>query len=211
MGRHPAMMTSRHVRLAHMAVIQTCILGGVFAAFMSFPLAAMADRPADIHLIAKSDARRLFAMSKQRWSQTIRHAAASGMASPLRQERSRSLGMTVLAQSGTVSTLLRYDTGDARPSAILLVLAYASAEAPRFTDASARKIVALMKSQMSPEFYVIGETDRIGDRFALFVFITQRKTAPLRWPAGARKSMSVDPPATGRTAHMQMVQDEDGE
>src|SRR5687767_13178468 len=144
------MMTSRWVRPAHMAVIQTRIAASVFAVFMSLPLAAMADTPTDIDLIPKSDARRLFAMSKERWSQTIRHAAASGMASPLRHERSRSLGMTALAPGGTVSTLLRYDAGDARPSAVLLVLAYASAEAPRFTDGSVRKMIALMKSQMAP-------------------------------------------------------------
>ena len=161
------------------------ILGGVLAVVMSLPSAAMADPHAEVQLIAKSDARRLFAMSRQRWNQTIRHAAASGMASPLRHESPRSPGMSVLAPGGIVSTLLRYDAGDARPSAVLFVFAYAPANAPRFTDASVDEIVARMKNQMAPEFHVVGETDRIGDRVTFFLFMTQLKSAPPRRPSRA--------------------------
>ena len=57
------------------------ILGGLLAALMSVPSLAVADpQPGNMELVSKVSARQLFATSKQKWHEKVRHAAASGMA-----------------------------------------------------------------------------------------------------------------------------------
>ena len=148
---------------------------------MSVPSLAVADpQPGNMELVSKVSARQLFATSKQKWYEKVRHAAASGMAKPLWQAGSRSVGMSVPAPHGTVSTVLRYDIRDARPSAVLFAFAYASSPARTFTDSSVDEIIALVKRQMAPEFHVVGHTDRLRDGVGVFFFITQSKAEPPR-------------------------------
>jgi hypothetical protein len=138
-------------------------IGALVAAVISLPGPALAEKPQPtaIELVSKRDARKLFATPRHQWKENVRRAAASGMAVPLRQAGSRSVGMSVRAAGGAVSTLLRYDAGDARPTAVMFVMWYDSPDAQNLTDAFARRIVATVTRQMAPEFHVMGETDRL--------------------------------------------------
>ena len=181
----------------------TRILGGLCVGLLSAPSPAVGDPPpANVQLVAKVDARQLFATSRQQWHEKVRHAAASGMATPLRQPGARSVGMSVRAAHGTVSTVLRYDMGDANPSAVLFAVAYRPGEAA-FTGPSAEKVIALVKRQLAPEFHVVGHTDFVDDRFALFFFITESHTARARTHATAHPPRPGRPPAKHDDARAQ--------
>lgn len=170
----------------------THVITGVFAGLMALPSSAVGGTNAPTQLIDKADVRHLFGTSQQQWSLKVRHAAASGLAIPLGRAGTRSVGLTVPASHGIVSTVLRYDIGDDRPSAVLLVLKYSS-ERTAFHSHVADRIVAIVKRQMAPEFNVFGYTELESDRVAFFFVITQSPTAP------RRRDLATDTPTPLRS------------
>lgn len=172
-------------------------IGALVAAVMSLPGPALAEKPPQtaIELVSKRDARKLFATPRHQWSENVRRAAASGMAVPLRQGGPRSVGMSVRAAGGAVSTLLRYDAGDARPTAVLFVMWYDTPDAQNLTDAFARRIVATVKRQLAPEFHVMGETDRLEQGVAFYFFITPLQGPPPRKHSAPGHGIGGGPPA----------------
>lgn len=189
----PREILPRRGRLVRGRITQRCVLGAVVGTLLSLPTPTAA-AGSDMELVAKADARRLFATSKPRWNQTIRHAAASGMAVPLRQSGSRLLGMSVLAHGGAVSTLLRYDDGDARPTAVLFILQFAATEAAPFTDASVHEAVGRIKDELAAEFHVVGDAERNGSGVTFFVFLTQVRPVAPRRPDRTSNRTNVGPP-----------------
>ena len=162
------------------SVTLTHVIGGVFAGVMALPSSAVGgtqDSPPQ--LIDKADVRHLFATSRQQWSLKVRHAAASGLAIPLGRPGAQAVGMTVPASHGIVSTVLRYDIGDHRPSAVLFAIK-SSSEKTAFNSHLADQIVAIVKRQMAPEFHVFGHTESESDRVGFFFVITQSQTTPPR-------------------------------
>lgn len=172
-------------------------IGALVAVVLSLPGPALAEKPQQtaIELVSKRDARKLFATPRHQWKENVRRAAASGMAVPLRQAGSRSVGMSVRAAGGAVSTLLRYDAGDARPTAVMFVMWYDSPDAQNLTDAFARRIVATVKRQMAPEFHVMGETDRLETGVAFYFFITPLQGPPPPKQSSPRHGIGGGPPA----------------
>ena len=157
-------------------------IGALVAALLSLPSPALgkAPRVERMELVSKADARQLFATPRTQWKENVRRAAASGIAVPLWQAGSRSFGMSVRADGGAVSTLLRYDAGEARPTAVMFVMWYDAIDEHTLTDDFAHRIIETVKRQMAPEFHVIGEADRSGDSVAFFFFITQLQPPPRR-------------------------------
>jgi hypothetical protein len=161
-------------------VTLTHVVGGVLAGLMALPSSAVSGTNApSAQLIDKAEIRNLFATSQQQWSLKVRHAAASGLAIPLGRGGAKSVGLSVPASHGIVSTVLRYDIGDDRPSAVLFVLKYSS-EKTAFNSHLAEQIVATVKRQMAPEFHVVGYSELESDRIAFFFVITQSQTTPQR-------------------------------
>jgi len=176
------------------SVTLTHVVSGVFAGLMALPSAAASGTTApSAQLIDKAEVRHLFATSQQQWSLKVRHAAASGLAIPLGRAGAKSVGLSVPASHGIVSTVLRYDIGDDRPSAVLFVLRFSS-EKTAFNSHLAEQIVATVKRQMAPEFHVVGYTELESDRAAFFFAITQSQTAPQR-----RYFTPLTPTLRGRT------------
>jgi hypothetical protein len=136
---------------------------------------AQQQAPAEIEILSKADAVRLFGLTKDQWLREVRTAAAAGAATPT-PPTSPTVGMSTTTAEGDLLTVrLDYSQGDAKPSFIQVVVGYRPHRAALFPEPRLAKLIAAAERQMAPEFEVIGDAKRIEGGIGLFFMILDKR------------------------------------
>ncbi len=131
--------------------------------------------PAEIEILSKADAVRLFGLTKAQWLREVRTAVAQGAATPTPQT-SPTVGMSTTTAEGDLLTVrLDYSQGDAKPSFIQVVVGYRPHRAALFPEQRLPEFIAAAQRQMAPEFEVIGDAKRIEGGLGLFFIILEKR------------------------------------
>lgn len=130
---------------------------------------------AEIEILSKADAVRLFGLTKDQWLQEVGRAVASGVAQRTPGDQ-RFTGMATTTAKGDIVTIrLDYSKGDERPSFIQVILGYRSHRARLFNDRDFPDLLAAAQRQMAPEFDVIGNAERLEGGLGVFLTILERQ------------------------------------
>jgi hypothetical protein len=131
---------------------------------------------AEIEILSKEDATRLFRLSRPQWLQEIRTAVAAGGVTETGGDP-RIPGMSTTTPEGDLLTVrLDYSQGDRKPVFIQVVVGYRPPRAALlFPKGDLTEVIDAAKRQMAPEFQVIGSSERIEGGLGLFFTIIEAK------------------------------------
>jgi hypothetical protein len=152
-----------------------CVLLAVVGAFpWGYTASAQQRADAEIEILSKADAIRLFALTKDQWLGQIRTAVAAGAATQTGGDR-RIPGMSTTTPEGDLLTIrLDYSKGDAKPVFIQVVIGYRPPRAKLFNDRDMPEFFAAVQRQMAPEFEVVGSAERIEGGLGIFFSILEK-------------------------------------
>lgn len=146
------------------------------AAMLLLFVSVGAGRAAEIELLSKRDAVRLFGLSKTQWAQEVRRAVVTGPARQTPGGDQNLVGMFITTAEGDLLTVrLDYSQGDRRPGFIQVAIGYKPDRATLFDGQDLDDIIAAAQRQMAPEFDVIGNVERTEGGLAFFFTILEKK------------------------------------
>jgi hypothetical protein len=150
------------------------ILAGLATIFGQSTSGAQQETPAELEILSKVDAIRLFGLTRSEWLQNVRSAVAAGSA--MQTGDAIGIGMTMQTKDGDLLTVRPdYSNGDGKPAFILVSVGYRAGRANRLTEQGLRDAIAAAKRQMAPEFDVHGDIERVAGGVALFFTILDQR------------------------------------
>jgi hypothetical protein len=149
---------------------------GLFAVSGGDRASAQQRAVAEIEILSKADAVRLFGLTKDQWLREVRRAVASSAAKQTPGGDQRLFGLSTTTAEGDLLTVrLDYSQGDKRPAFIQVVVGYRPQRATQFDGQNLGDLVTAAQRQMAPEFDVVGRAERIEGGLGLFFTILEKR------------------------------------
>ncbi len=152
-----------------------CMLLGVVAAlFISLQSSTAQEQP-PLEILSKEDAKATFALSRAEWENNLRAAVAAGVARAILSP-TEAPGM-LTEQPGGMILVVRplFGKDNLKPEAIQVSVGYRSPISPTISDSALEDAVQRAKTQMSPEYFVIGDVSRTAGGVAIHFMIIKNK------------------------------------
>ena len=150
-------------------LLRRCVL--FLFAWLPFPV--LAQQPTTFEILSKDDAKATFAMSQQQWNENLRQLVAAGAAVHTGTESS-GFGMATNTPEGYILMVKPdYSRGPRRPAFVQVTVGYRPPVPSFLTDQHLSSLIADAKTQLAPEFFVIGNFERIQGGLAVFFTISE--------------------------------------
>ena len=159
-----------------------CMLLAVVAASFIAPQGSMAQEQPPLEILSKEDAKATFALSRAEWESNLRAAVMAGAARAMSSPTEASTMVT--EQSGGMILMVRplFQKDNLKPEALQVTVGYRSQLSRTLSDSALNDAIKLAKSQMSPEYTVIGNVSRSAGGIAIFFMIMENQKSRLRVP-----------------------------
>ena len=114
----------------------------------------------------------MFALTKDQWQLNVQQAVAAGAARAMGSPET-GFSMVMATQAGDILIVRpNYSQSTMSPDFLQMTVIYEGARAAVFTDAAIADAIDTASDQMSPEFTVIGNSERIEGSLVVFFIIS---------------------------------------
>lgn len=148
-----------------------CLAVVVFLVLGNLNTGALAQ---DLEILSRDDAREMFSMTKQEWLINVQHAMNIGIARAMGTSETN-VGMVMETRDGDL-LIVRPSYGDSekKPDFIQVTVGYRDERASLLSDSALGDMIEITKSQMKPEFTVIGSFERMTSGLSVFFIIAEK-------------------------------------
>ena len=123
-------------------------------------------------ILSKKDAALMFALQRSEWNNNVEAAYRSGIAKATGAAE-RGYGMVTPSPYGFMIVSPNYSSAGF-PDFIQVTVAYRPPHAQKMTDARLEDAIQKAKTELAPEYEVIGNVDRIKGGVGIFFIISKR-------------------------------------
>lgn len=123
-------------------------------------------------ILSKKDAALMFALKRAEWNRNVEAAYKAGFAKAMGVEES-GYGMVTPNPYGFMIVSPDYSSADF-PDFIQVTVAYRPPHAQKITDAALEETIQKAKSELAPEYEVIGDINRLEGGVGIFFIISKR-------------------------------------
>ena len=122
-------------------------------------------------ILSKADAKTLFNLSLTDWNKNVEAAEVQGLAKII-GEKARGLGMATANPTGFMIVRPDYST-EAKPDFIQVTVAFLGNAASLVLLGDLEATIVLARSELSPEFLVVGNVKKTDDESVVFFIISE--------------------------------------
>ena len=146
----------------------------VFFVVASFVEIARAQTPDQDMILSKDDAAMLFKMSRHDWNSNVERAVKSGVAKATGGKQSGYV-MHTFTPNWILSVGPNYSNPE-RPDFVQVIVGYREPIASKMTSKSLNNTIEKAKSELSPDFKVTGDIERMKGGVMIFFTILESKS-----------------------------------